>query len=63
MASVTIRNLDPQLKVRLRLRAALNDRSMEEELREILREVLGGTIAEALRPRPNIQAQSGDPCP
>ncbi len=37
MASVTIRNLDPRLKERLRLRAAKHGRSMEEELRVILR--------------------------
>jgi antitoxin FitA len=37
MASVTIRNLDPRLKERLRLRAARHGRSMEEELRVILR--------------------------
>ncbi|HVG50603.1 MAG TPA: bifunctional phosphopantothenoylcysteine decarboxylase/phosphopantothenate--cysteine ligase CoaBC, partial [Xanthobacteraceae bacterium] len=36
MASVTIRNLDEQLKKRLKLQAAANDRSMEEEIRRIL---------------------------
>ena len=37
MASITIRNLDDDLKRRLRVRAAENGRSMEEEVREILR--------------------------
>lgn len=37
MASITIRNLDEELKRRLRIRAAEHDRSMEEEAREILR--------------------------
>ena len=36
MACVTIRNLEDDLKRRLRVRAAEHDRSMEEE-REILR--------------------------
>ena len=38
MASITIRNLDEALKRRLRVRAAENNRSMEQEAREILRE-------------------------
>lgn len=37
MASLTIRNLDEGLKHLLRLRAAVNSRSMEEEVRQILR--------------------------
>jgi len=37
MASITIRNLDDDLKRRLRVRAAENGRSMEAEMREILR--------------------------
>jgi antitoxin FitA len=37
MASITICNLDDDLKCRLRVRAAENGRSMEEEVREILR--------------------------
>lgn len=40
MASITIRNLDEQLKGRLRLRAASLGRSMEEEVRNILRAAL-----------------------
>ena len=37
VASITIRNLDDDLKHRLRVRAAENGRSMEEEVRVILR--------------------------
>ena len=41
MASITIRNLDDELKRRPRVRTAENGRSFEEEAREILREALG----------------------
>ena len=41
MASITIRNLDDEVKTRLRLRAAGNGRSMEEEARLILRDAVG----------------------
>jgi plasmid stability protein len=37
MATLTIRNLDENLKRALRRQAAANDRSMEEEARTILR--------------------------
>ena len=47
MASITIRNLDDDIKHRLRVRAAEHGRSMEEEAREILRRVMG----EAAPPR------------
>ena len=40
MASITIRNLDDEVKTRLRLRAAGRGRSMEEEARAILREAV-----------------------
>jgi plasmid stability protein len=40
MASITIRNLDDELKTRLRLRAAQHGHSMEEEVRGILRQIL-----------------------
>jgi plasmid stability protein len=36
MSSITIRNLDPAVKERLRVRAAQHGRSMEEEARRIL---------------------------
>ncbi len=40
MASITIRNLDDDVKTRLRVRAAEHSRSMEEEVRIILREAV-----------------------
>ncbi len=40
MASITIRNLDDDVKTRLRIRAAGYGRSMEEEVRLILREAV-----------------------
>ena len=40
MASITIRNLDDDVKRSLRVRAAEHGRSMEEEARAILREAV-----------------------
>lgn len=40
MATMTIRNLEDDLKTRLRMRAAQHGRSMEEEARSILRSAL-----------------------
>lgn len=40
MTALTIRNIDPVVKDRLRVTAALNHRSMEEEVRCILRQVM-----------------------
>ena len=40
MASITIRNLDDDIKQRLRIQAAEHGHSMEEEAREILRSAL-----------------------
>ena len=37
MTSLTIRNIDPSVKDRLRLVAAANGRSMEEEVRQLLK--------------------------
>ena len=56
MASITIRNLEDDLKRRLRIRAAEHGRSMEEEAREILRKEVGepappADIAAAIRAR------------
>lgn len=56
MASITIRNLDDEVKRRLRIRAAEHGRSMEEEAREILRRVVRETkpahnLAAAIRAR------------
>ena len=57
MASITIRNLEDELKRTLRVRAASHGRSMEEEVRQILREALSSeteveaNLAEQLRRR------------
>jgi plasmid stability protein len=56
MASITIRNLEDDLKHRLRVRAAEHGRSMEEEARDILRRVVGEVapprnLAAAIRAR------------
>jgi plasmid stability protein len=57
MASITIRNLDDDLKSRLRVQAAVHGRSMEEEARDILRCALNreppssGNLAEAIHAR------------
>ena len=40
MASITIRNLDDEVKARLRMAAAQHGRSMEEEARRILKAAL-----------------------
>jgi antitoxin FitA len=42
MSTLTVRNLDDELKARLRVRAAEHGRSMEAEARAILRSTLGG---------------------
>lgn len=41
MANITIRNLDDEIRTRLRVRAAGNGNSMEEEVRQILRSAVG----------------------
>jgi plasmid stability protein len=57
MASMTIRNIDANLKARLRVQAARHGRSMEDEARDILRTALclepGRTtgLVEAIRTR------------
>ena len=56
VASITIRNLDDDIKQRLRVRAAEHGRSMEEEARDILRRVMSDTasprdLAAAIRAR------------
>jgi antitoxin FitA len=57
MASITIRNLDEQIKAKLRVRAAHHNRSMEDEARNILRTALAEeaatphNLAEAIRRR------------
>lgn len=55
MASITIRNLDDDVKALLRVQAARHGRSMEEEARRILREAVGrpasADLAESVRSR------------
>lgn len=57
MATMTIRNLDDQLKARLRVRAAIHGHSMEDEARNILRAALSlepvrsPSLVEAIRAR------------
>ena len=58
---MTIRNVDPEVQKRLRIRAAENGRSMEAELRQILKDAIGASpapkaetgldLAEAIRRR------------
>ena len=55
ISSITIRNLDAHTMARLRVRAALRQRSMEEEVHEILRTVL----AENAAPPCNLAATIG----
>jgi plasmid stability protein len=57
MTTLTVRNVDQNLKERLRIRAAHNGRSMEAEPRQILHDVLTGdrdretNLAKAIRRR------------
>ncbi len=57
MASIMVRGLETELKRKLRIRAAENDRSMEEEARIILRTALNlppvppENLASAIRAR------------
>jgi antitoxin FitA len=45
MSTLTIRNLEPSIKDKLRMSAATHGRSMEEEVRTILRSVLSQPAA------------------
>ena len=54
MANITIRNLEDATKRKLKIRAAMNGRSMEQEAREILKAALARTprktnLAERIR--------------
>jgi plasmid stability protein len=57
MSSITIRNLDPAVKERLRVRAAQHGHSMEAEARDIISSAVGAerprevNLAEAIRRR------------
>ena len=67
MASITIRNLDDDVKSRLRMRAASHGRSMEEEARLILAEAveretvpakgLGTIIHELFKPYGGVELE------
>ena len=50
MASIVIRNLDEATKRKLRIRAAMNGRSMEQEAREILK----GALARVAKKKANL---------
>ena len=50
MASIVIRNLDEATKRKLKIRAAMNGRSMEQEAREILK----GALARAAKKKANL---------
>lgn len=45
MAAITIRNLDPVTKEKLRVRAAVNGRSMEAEARALIEDAVVGPYA------------------
>ena len=45
MASIIIRNLEDDVKARLKLRAATNGRSMEEEVRVILSNAIEPSVS------------------
>ncbi|MCR9254887.1 MAG: Arc family DNA-binding protein [Alphaproteobacteria bacterium] len=49
MASILIRNLDPEVKERLRRRAKRHGRSMEAEVRILIERMLAGEPAETGR--------------
>jgi plasmid stability protein len=58
MTTLTIRNIDPEIKERLRVRAARNGRSMESELRHLIEHAVADhghlpepNLAEAIRRR------------
>jgi len=51
MATITIRDLDDELRASLRVRAARHGRSMEAEVREILRDTLSRPAADHLGSR------------
>ena len=53
MAVMTIRNIDDAIKNRLRLRATMHGRSMEDEARDILRSALSTEV-----PRPRNLGQA-----
>ena len=69
MSSITIRNLDDQLKASLRLRAARHGLSREQEVRNILQSTLAAEasptsgLAFAMRIHERFQGLGVDPTP
>lgn len=66
MANLTIRNLDAELKARLRLQAARHGCSMEQEVRDILRRAVmqeAGDISFAERIRARFTDLEADALP
>ena len=59
MAALTIRNLDDDVKAKLRIRAAHNGRSMEAEVRDILNEAVNGSL-ESMRRIPDFSGPEWD---
>ena len=61
MATLTIRNLDEDVKRRLRLRGAENGRSMEAEARAILAQSIlaSGPVARSRRPEASLRRAAG----
>ena len=57
MGSITIRRLDDDLKAKLRRRAAVHGRSMEDEVRELLRTALANEASEPVNLAARIQAR------
>ena len=71
MGTITVRNLDEDLKRRLRIRAAQNGHSMEQEVRDILKAALyqepmtGKEWVQAIRARSttsNWKSRPANPC-
>lgn len=62
MASLTVRNLDPQTKQQLREQAARNGRSMEEEVRLLLADGIDQVRKNTIQPHSN-QPQTQSPVP
>src|SRR5215469_10437461 len=56
MPAIIIRNLDETTKRKLKIRAAMNGRSMEQEAREILKRALAQTSKKNANPAERIRA-------
>ena len=60
MASITIRNLDDDVKERLQLRAAEHGRSMEAEIRTILTDAVTQTNVKVVAEAPVLVVHQSD---